>query len=70
MDKNSKKYKAARKARALAYGESVRKANKLRREKDQEKAAVLARENPTDILVPGRLLRGEELAERARQNAK
>jgi len=65
-DKNSKKYKADRKARALAYGESVRKANKLRREKDQEKAAVLARENPTDILVPGWMIRKSEIAERSR----
>jgi hypothetical protein len=45
MDKNSKKYKAARKAKALEYGKQVRKTNKLRREKDQEREAVLKREN-------------------------
>ncbi|MFN7318667.1 MAG: hypothetical protein ACK5S6_04055 [bacterium] len=66
MDKNSKKYKAARKAKALEYGKSVRKTNKLRREKDQEREAVLKRENPTPALVPGRLLREAEIAERRR----
>ncbi len=67
-DKNSKAYKSARKAKALVYGAQVRATNKKRREKDQERAAVLARENPTGVLIPGRLLRGEELAEKARQN--
>jgi hypothetical protein len=66
MDKNSKKYKQARKAKALKYGQSVRETNKKRREEDQEREAVRKRENPTPALVPGRLLREAEIAERAR----
>lgn len=66
MAKNSKKYKAARKAKALEYGKSVKAANRKIWEKDQERDAVLKRENPTPALVPGRLLREAEIAERAR----
>ena len=68
MDKNSKKYKQARKAKALKYGQSVRETNKKRREEDQEREAARKRENPTPALVPGRLLREAEIAERVRQN--